>query len=426
MRSSVLLWISCFTFFACEALCSSPDIHTRLKQLKGVSVEIIPGSFTSTYKLFIDQPIDHENPYKGSFRQKVFLSHADVNRPVVFFINGYIASSNVISDWTRQFDANQVYVEHRYFGESVPGKIDWATLSLKNAAADLHHIRMLLGEIYKQGWISTGISKGGLTAVAYKYFYPDDVKATIAQSTSVKTIACDTAFFTFIDSISLAGNCKDKIISLQRRMLAKRAEIIPHLKSFLDSKGKQCEKQSIEKVFELAVLEIPFSLFQNSSGCSALNFSDTTAQGLFNTLRSAVNDWFGTDDVFQPRAAFGYQAATELGYYCYPAKHFRDLLPDADGPVSPLVVPGNVMINYSNKLMTGLREWLEHKGNNIIYINGGHDPYSLYKIIPSANVNSISYTLQGNNHNQVSFKYLSEAQQAEVVKKISLWLKEKK
>jgi hypothetical protein len=420
MRSYVLIF--CFTFLISGALCSSPDIHTRLKQLKGVSVEIIPGSFTSTYKLLIDQPIDHENPWKGSFRQRVFLSHADVNKPVVFFINGYIAPSNVISDWTTLLGANQVYVEHRYYGESMPGNTDWTTLNLKNATADLHRIRVLLGEIYKHGWISTGISKGGLTAVSYKYLYPEDVKATIAQSTSVKTIPCDTAFFTFIDSISLAADCKDKIISLQRLMLAKKAEIIPHLKSFLDSKGKRYEKQSIERTFELAVLEIPFSLFQNRSGCSALNLSDTTAPGLFNTLRTAVNDWFNTDDVFQANAAFGYQAATELGYYCYPTKHFRDLLPRANECISPLVLPGNAIIIYSNKLMTELRYWLENKGDNIIYINGGQDPYSLYKIIPSGSVSSISYTLPGNNHNQVSFRHLSAAQQAEVVQKISLWL----
>ncbi len=76
-------------------------------------------------------------------------------------------------------DANFVSVEHRFFGPSTPQEKDWDFLTIQQAAGDYHHVRTLLGAIYKDQWISTGISKGGETATYYRFFYPDDVVVTV-------------------------------------------------------------------------------------------------------------------------------------------------------------------------------------------------------------------------------------------------------
>ena len=41
---------------------------------------------------------------------------------------------------TNLLDANQIMVEHRYFGKSVPDSLDWNYLNIKQSAADHHRI----------------------------------------------------------------------------------------------------------------------------------------------------------------------------------------------------------------------------------------------------------------------------------------------
>ena len=64
--------------------------------------------------------------------------------------------------------ANQLFVEHRYFGKSVPDSVTWQDLTVENAAADQHHIVQIFKKIYTQKWVSTGISKGGETALYHR------------------------------------------------------------------------------------------------------------------------------------------------------------------------------------------------------------------------------------------------------------------
>ena len=44
--------------------------------------------FVASYELRIEQPIDHFNPERGSFLQRVFLNHRGFDRPVVMITNG--------------------------------------------------------------------------------------------------------------------------------------------------------------------------------------------------------------------------------------------------------------------------------------------------------------------------------------------------
>ena len=124
----------------------------------------------TVYQLKVKQPIDHTNPSKGFFYQKVYLTHKGFDRPTVIITEGYDRDQNRIYELTELLNANQLDVEHRFFGESMPEPLDYQYLNLKQATADLHHIRQLFSNIYTKKWISTGISKGGATTIFYRYF----------------------------------------------------------------------------------------------------------------------------------------------------------------------------------------------------------------------------------------------------------------
>lgn len=402
------------------------SLEQKLSELSSIhsfrKIETI-GSFVECYELFIEQPVEHDNPDKGTFLQKVYLSHKSFDQPTLMVVNGYISYNNSVNEWSELLSANQIYVEHRYFGQSKPEEVEWETLNLKNVSADLHQIRLLFKDIYPEKWVSTGISKGGLTAVAYKYFYPEDIDATIALSTSVKTEDCDTAFFTYIDSLSKVNGCISELKNFQRQLLSNRKEIIPLLKEHFDITRKQYSRLGLDRIFENAVLEVPFSIWQNGNGCERVKtLKANTPEGMLKSLRKALHDWFMTDDVLNDIEAYHYQALTELGYYCYPTSGLIDLLLDPEPISSYIFPPKNTDAVYSNELMKSIRQWLTTSGENIIYISGNNDPYSIYKIQPESGVDALSFVLNHKNHNRLRIKDLDLQQRNTILNKINEWL----
>ena len=154
------------------------DLLYELPDLIFTPIET-PDGYQAAYELKIKQPLDHWDAAKGYFYQRAFLSHKGFDRPSVIITQGYDSSVNRIAELSSFLDANQIDVEHRYFGASLPDSLDYKYLNLKQATADLHHIRQLFGRIYQGKWVSSGISKGGATTIFYRYFYPDDVDLSV-------------------------------------------------------------------------------------------------------------------------------------------------------------------------------------------------------------------------------------------------------
>ncbi len=95
-------------------------------------------------------------------------------------------------------NANQICVEHRYFNESTPQPVDWEHLTIYNAASDHHRIVEILKEIYKGKWVNTGISKGGQTVMYHRYFYPDDVDASVGYVCPLNFSIEDKRVYSFL------------------------------------------------------------------------------------------------------------------------------------------------------------------------------------------------------------------------------------
>ncbi|WP_279580432.1 hypothetical protein [Fodinicola feengrottensis] len=68
-----------------------PDIADQLKQLPGV-VSVTEQSTAAPYRYFqlvFRQLVDHNNPRKGYFEQRVGLMHRDASAPMVMYTTGY-------------------------------------------------------------------------------------------------------------------------------------------------------------------------------------------------------------------------------------------------------------------------------------------------------------------------------------------------
>jgi hypothetical protein len=188
---------------------SAQNIETLLFELPDVSFTKVEGN-DLVYELRVKQPLDHTDPSKGYFHQRVFLKHVGFNNPMVIVTQGYSAARLYSNELTDLIEGNQLEVEHRFFGKSVPDSLDYTYLNLEQATADLHHINELFKTIYKKKWISTGISKGGATTIFYRYFYPYDVDVSVPYVAPINKEFEDQRIYDFLNSKG-SDECRKKI-----------------------------------------------------------------------------------------------------------------------------------------------------------------------------------------------------------------------
>ena len=137
---------------------------------------------------------------------------------------GYAIRDNVYEP-TRIFDANQISVEFRYSGSSTPKEMDWKFLKQEQAMLDLNDIQKRFSKIYKNKWISTGISKGGTTSILYSLTFPKNLSAVVAY---VATFALAQEDFRTIDHYRnkvSTPECRAKVFEFQKQIFNQRDEL---------------------------------------------------------------------------------------------------------------------------------------------------------------------------------------------------------
>ncbi len=344
----------------------------------------IPKGFKEAYKLKIKQPLDHTDSTKGYFYQTVYMFHRKQNAPTVIATEGYQCNSARVYETTTLLKANQIQVEHRYFGESLPPNTDFKYLNLKQATADLHRINQLFREFYKSSWASTGISKGGQTSIFYKYFYPDDVDASIPLVAPFNLSLEDERIYHFFDTIG-TKECRDKITDVQERVFMARDTVLPILKSIAKESNYSFTYITLEEAFEYAVLEYPFSFWQWGYDCNTIPEKGEDIGEFVKHLFKVIDLGFYGDVSMAIYGSHYYQAATEMGYYGYEIEDFKEYLKALPTTKNPLATfpPNKIETSFNDSLVKDAYAWLQNKGNNIIYIYGGNDTWSATAIPPS-------------------------------------------
>lgn len=375
------------------------------------------------YVIKLKQPLDHKDSTKGYFLQKIYLSHLKFNAPTVMKTAGYALGKNENEEITELLKCNQIEVEHRYFGSSTPDPIDYTYLNLEQASADLHRINEIFRTLYTNEWLSTGASKGGVSTLYYKFYYPNDVKASIAYVSPLPNAAEDQRVYTFLDSIG-DEVCREQLAEFQLYLLKNRDSILPVLKSYYDSLELVYTYLSFEEAYEVAVLEFSFYFWQWEGNCNELpninsTIKEVTAYCLSRDLMSLYSDLF-----MNYYSSHYYQSATEIGYYGFRIDRFKDYLQviPSDSNYSAIFTPNKMVLKFDSSLNQSLNQWLETNGNNIIYIYGSQDTWSACAINPSNKVNSKRYILLGKNHGNATILEMNKKDKKSCLKLIKSWL----
>lgn len=123
------------------------DLLKVLTSKFGITNVVLKDSsaFKEYYEIRFRQPIDHLDTSKGFFMQVLLLGHNDTTRPMIIETNGYeilpYQDLKYIAEPAKILNGNQIIVEHRYFGQSIPDSSNKAFLNFQQVASDYHSIK---------------------------------------------------------------------------------------------------------------------------------------------------------------------------------------------------------------------------------------------------------------------------------------------
>jgi len=383
------------------------------------------GNFQGKFKLKIRQPIDHKNPEKGTFLQTIYINHSGFDKPTVFITEGYDAAYAGFpayeNELTHYLNANQICAEHRYFGESVPEKMDWQYLTVENSAADLHHILDILKTIYSGKWISTGISKGGQTALYHRTLYPEDVDLTVSYVNPLNEGVEDGRHEPFIKQNGEEPE-RSQVERFQLTLLQNRDSLMPKFNRHIDEKGYTF-RISREEVYDYCVLEYSFAYWQWHPETNAIPDIHASNDEIFEHFVSFSSpDYFSEQSLtrFQP---FFIQAAMQLGYYGYDTEPFDSLLTisHAEGYLYTIFLPDSVCFPYDDYINEKVREFLKNKDPEIIFIYGEWDPWTASSVFIPEKTNLYKFVKPGGNH-ATRIANMPDPMKNEILMIIDRWL----
>jgi hypothetical protein len=382
------------------------DILDQLEAIPGLTV-LQEQPAPAPYRFFIlsiTQPIDHRHPAAGTFQQRFTLAHRGTDRPMVLHTTGYnVPDSFFRSEPMRLVDGNQISVEQRFFTPSRPEPADWSDLDIWQAATDHHRIVQALKGIYSQKWISTGASKGGMTSVYHRRFYPSDVDGTVAYVAPQDVInAEDSAYDRFFEHVGTDPACRKALDDVQLEALTRRAELVARYSAWATANNRTFSVVgSADRAFEFMVNGTTWAFWQYSTQSQCVNVPPRTASSdqIFDWLDVVYGLDSNTDQGIAPYTPYYYQAATQLGYpypkqtHLAPLQHYRG----QDRAESYL--PSALHPHFQPLAMLDIDAWVKLFGRQLLFVYGQDDPWGAepFRLGPGTH-DSLSYTAPGANH----------------------------
>ncbi|MEW9527983.1 S28 family serine protease [Microbispora sp. NPDC049125] len=384
------------------------DIGSRLKAVPGLKVvsKKREGGYTD-YTLTITQPIDHRNPAKGTFKQRLVLQHRSAKAPMVMYTGGYGESGHPsLSEPAAILSANQLSVEHRFFGTSFPERKDWSKLDIWQEASDEHAIVEALTPVYGGAWIATGGSKGGMTAVYHRRFYPDDLDGVVAYVAPNDAVnGEDGAYERFFATVG-TPSCRAALRTAQREALKRRTRLVPRLRAYAKRKHFTFGRYlgSADRSFEMSVLDSVWTFWQyfGAEECGSIPRRSASDKAIFDWV-GRIQDWSQyTDQGVRPYVGYYYQAARQLGWASPRFAHLKGLTrhPGLYQPNSML--PASLRSSYDGAAMRDVDRWVTNEATQMMFVYGGRDPWSAERFTPEAADTYVFTATTGNHSTEIA------------------------
>ncbi|WEH33488.1 S28 family serine protease [Streptomyces sp. AM 4-1-1] len=384
---------------------SSSDIKDRILAIPGMSlIEEKPYTGYRFFVLEYTQPIDHRHPGKGTFKQRITLLHKDTSRPTVFYTSGYNVSTNPSrSEPTRIVDGNQVSLEYRFFTPSRPSPADWSKLDIWQAASDQHRVFTALKKIYDKKWLTTGGSKGGMTATYFERFYPRDMDGVVAYVAPNDVVNDeDSAYDRFFRNVG-TKECRDKLNGVQREALIRRAPLEKKYKEYAAANGYTFNTVgSLDKAYEAVVLDYIWAFWQYSllADCDTIpaDARHASDQAIWDSIDAISGFSAYADQGLETYTPYYYQAGTQLGSPDIKQPWLGNLSRYGYQPPRTFV-PRSIPMRFQPAVMRDVDNWVKHHADRMMYVYGQNDPWGSERFrLGSGARDSYVFTAPGANH----------------------------
>jgi hypothetical protein len=405
------------------------DILEELRAIPGLTVEERT-TMLAGYRFFVmdyDQPVDHKNTSSPTFKQRLTLLHRDYAAPVVVYNSGYnLSTRGSRTQIAVLAEANQLSMEHRYFLPSRPDPADWSKLNIEQAATDQHRITQALkARIYKPNkWLTTGASKGGMTSLFHRRFFPNDVDATVAYVAPIDYPADavqspTNRYIVFLDNVGTDPTCRQKLKDFQNLALSRREAMKTRMRA-----EAAYTILGEDRAFEFAVEELPFIFWQygSQSRCSTIPASGATDDAVFKFLDDTAGAASYGDASLTSFLPYYHQSASQLGYPMSDESYLVGLMyPNQDTAAAYL--PSNIPAPTYDEgaAMTDVQSWISASGERIMLIYGQNDPWTAGQVDLGSATDSFKYIAPAGNHGS-SIANLNSADSQAAAATVMRWL----
>jgi len=375
------------------------DVLEQLEQIPGLDVEEWTSDYPG-YRSFIgsfQQPADHGVPDGLQFEQRIRILHRDSASPTVLFSTGYgLVDYDYLSEPALLIDGNQIAVEHRFFVPSRPEPADWQLLTIEQSANDYHRLVSALKPVYGARWLSTGGSKGGMTSVYFRRFFPDDVDGTVAYVAPLSH-GIDPRYVAFLDQVGDPA-CRDDLKDFQVDALSRRATLI----DLVFQTGGNFGYWDEDAALDFAVEALRFLIWQyaDASACDWIPDVDASDGEVFDYLQSYSPVEGSGDEILDYYEPYYFQAAIELGEPAADESYMASLLSVPVGlSAADFVQPGPTKdTTFRPAVMLDIQDWVTIAGSELLFINGQNDPWNAAAFHVSGELDTIELVAPLGNH----------------------------
>ena len=312
----------------------------------------------------------------------------------------------MLTEPTQLLEGNELLVEHRFFGSSIATDPDWTHLNIWQSANDSHRIREVLGLLYDQPWIGTGVSKGGMTAIFHHRFFPDDLAGIVPYVAPITFGFEDARYQTYMDTIGPSnGLCRHRVEGMEREMIERRAEAAQYVASET-TMANGVSQETIQTLVAQRVTGYPMMFWQywgSTQWCNHLPPEGVEIDVLFGQWMIGEAEQLFYRYGFEPHVGpYSYQVANELGQPFYTNPQVEGLLDEIDfgllAPYEPDPMPWGDDPSFDAGAMTDVDDYLRHEASEVLAVYGAWDPWSAAMITLNEEGDNRRYIAQGATH----------------------------
>ncbi len=368
-----------------EAVCNDGELDTLVAKLPNVvsTVKADCGDYvagaSACYEVMIEQPVDHTKPDGPSFKQQLFVMHRGCDRPTVIADWGYSWEYFFDDELATLFQANAIWVEHRYQGESVPvgPDWDWTQLTIENGANDMHRVIDSFKHLYSANWVSTGASKGGVTASYHAFFFPDDLNGSVPYVAPASRSRVDPTYQRYLDT-QLAPVCAQRIRDVQVAALTTR-------KTAMTAKLAEAIGSPEAAPIYLDLMDASFDWgfwqYYGEGFCNRVP-TEVSTDDQFWQFFAQMSGLFGpaTQEELSD-GALSYEWLTEQGFALQIGAHVLPLLTSEYATMTMedrflAQFPDVPLPQYDGYVTRATRHFVQTHAENMLLIYGQYDPWS--------------------------------------------------